>query len=239
MTREARYWCPHCKAEIRRTLDHGERIECAACHRTFSVVIDRASAAVGLVELNVWRVSRPLFLPRGSIRAVVTLTTAACAWTLAIRDMDLPEYLIGLLLAAVGSYFAFRQQSEDAPDTIYDATVPPEQPLFLPRGAIRWLLVAGFLVSAGVLLYGGRLGEEKYLEFFAVLGGLLAGYLLAKVLHPLRGGLLHAFSNHAKGLAVLGVTGYLAYLLLTGRHHDAPVLALALATAASFYFGTR
>ena len=86
--------------------------------------------------------------PAGSVRAAHGPDghwTASGRFSLSITDQEVPAYLRDLLFIILGHYFAVRgRQASDVEQG------PP--PLYLPRGSVRIILVAGFLVTA-VLLY--------------------------------------------------------------------------------------
>ena len=80
-------------------------------------------------------------------------------WLLLRPQVDLPQYLNDLLFIILGHYFAVRgRTSSDAE--------PGPPPLYLPRGSVRLLLVAGFVATAVLLHRQGRLlahGDEPKL----------------------------------------------------------------------------
>jgi hypothetical protein len=240
MTGTDHYLCPGCGTDVHGQLRSGETFQCGSCLRSFTLYRDEDCGAAAFVERNARDVSHPLFLPRGSVRALVTLTTAVSTWILAFRGKEVPDYCLGLLLTIMASYFAFRRGSEeDGEESFLNAMEDRELPLYLPRGFIRWFLILGFMATGAFLLYQEKLSERTYLEFFAVLGSLLVGYGAGKLAHRFRRGLLHALVSHLLALAVIGATGWLAYLLLTGAHVRSEGLPLALASGISFYFGSR
>src|SRR5437879_6501759 len=85
----------------------------------------------------------PLGLPAGSIRAMMALGVLGMLWAivLATKDGHLPlffVYLLYLLILILAHYFAAHGVSI--------ARVPGERsPLGLPRGSIRFLLLAGII----------------------------------------------------------------------------------------------
>lgn len=100
----------------------------------------------------------------------------ATTWAFLILrpTQEVPDYLRDLLFIIMGHYFASRHRATQADDQ-----GPP--PLFLPRGSIRLLLVAG-CVAVGVVLY--RRGELTDLErnpgvmTLLLIGGFLLGVVL-------------------------------------------------------------
>jgi hypothetical protein len=158
---------------------------------------------------------------------------------LIVMGREVPGYLLSLLLTIIGYYFGFRKKIETAESRILDATAKEEEPLFLPHGFIRVVLILGFVISGIVLLAKGKLTELDYLEFFVVLLGLIAGYMFARVFSDYQGTPLYIFFNHLKGAVVLAAAGYLAYLLLSGNRGSSDYVAMTLSAVMSFYFGSR
>ena len=233
------YRCPDCGVEIHESLSDGQRFECLNCHRPYRVLLDESTSKVGFVPLDTVPVQEPLHLPRGSVRAIATLGAAGCCWVLMLSDRTVPGYLLSLLLTIIGYYFGFRQKLRSAQSHILDASARVQEPLNLPGGSIRLLLVLGFAVCGVVLAMRRRLINPAYLEFFLVLAGLVAGYFFARLFTGTRDTALSNLVNHAKGLLVLAATVALAIVLLTGHQFGVPHLGLTLACAISFYFGSR
>ena len=233
------YRCPDCSAEIRDKLTDGQQFSCLNCHRSFRVLLDESTEKVGFVPLDTAVVQEPLHLPQGSVRAIATLVAAGCCWILVVATRPVPGYLLSLLLTIIGYYFGFRQKLKSAQSRILDASAQAQEPLNLPGGSIRLLLVLGFAVCGVVLWARGRIVQPAYLEFFIVLAGLVAGYFFARIVAGATGSALGNLMNHAKGLLVLTASVALAVLLLMGLRADESHLGLTLACVISFYFGSR
>ncbi len=233
------YRCPDCGMEIHEKLADGQSVECRGCHRRYQVLLDESTSKAGFVQLDAAVVQEPLNLPKGSVRAVATLAVAGCCWILMVTDRPVPGYLLSLLLAIIGYYFGFRQRIKGAGSRIFDASARAQEPLHLPGGSIRLVLILGF-TACGALLWARRqLVDPAYLEFFIVLTGLVTGYFFARLSSAATGSALGNLINHAKGLLVLAATIGLAALLLTGMYADLPRPGLSLACVISFYFGSR
>ena len=203
------------------------------------MLLDESSDRAGFVPLEVASVQEPLGLPKGSIRAIATLTTAGCCWALMLLDKPTPGYVLSLLLTIIGYYFGFRQRVKGAGSRILDASASVQEPLNLPGGTIRMMLIGGFGVCAFILAARGRFVMPEYLEFFIILAGLVGGYFFARLFTGTVGGATGNIVNHAKGLIVLVATVRLAVLLLGGAYVEQPHLGLSLACIISFYFGSR
>jgi hypothetical protein len=103
----------------------------------------------------------------------------ATAWGLLVLQpyRDVPEYLRDLLLIILGHYFAARRRLDASEE-------PGPPPLYMPRGSVRLLLVAG-TVGVAVLLY--RRGQLTALDknpagvTLLLIGGFLFGVVLNSI----------------------------------------------------------
>jgi len=234
------YHCPRCGFDIGKRLTDGEVLDCPACQSRFRVLLDAETGAAGFVEANPESIPEPLHLPRGSIRALTALGMAVSCWALIVQGRDVPGSLLSVLLTVIGYYFGFRMRVKAVGSRIYDPTAREVAPLYLPGGVIRWVLIVGFAIAAGVLHSRGRLARLKYLEFFVVLFGLILGYVFAKVFTREPGSPVALAINHVKGAAVLAVAGYLTVVFLGGQYERiSPAALTALCAGVSFYYGSR
>src|SRR5262245_59608746 len=101
------------------------------------------------------RYRHPLGLPPGSVRALLALMVLGNIWARLLLPeqtaIGLPQYLYYLMFLILGSYFAARSQK-----------APGERPpLYLPRGSIRLIIVAGF---AAVLAWGFSHDSDEFLK---------------------------------------------------------------------------
>ncbi len=232
------YDCPACGMGIAGKLTDGQEIVCSACARRFSVLLGGRTRSVGLVPLDEAELAKPLNLPQGSVRALATFITAGAAWMLILMNRPVPGYLLSLLLTVIAYYFGFRKKAGAAASRIYNAGVKVEQPLFLPAAVIRALLIAGFALCAVALYATGRLWQMQYMEFYAILAGLVAGVIFGRVVRPVNNR-LENWVNHVKGLGVLLASAWLAVALMRSDSGQDSYLGLGLACAISFYFGSR
>src|SRR5262245_60949237 len=100
-----------------------------------------------------WRSLYAYGWPAGSVRAILALMLfgAVWVWLLLRPEADVPDYLENLLFIIMGHYFAARK------DTGAAAEEPGPPPLYLPRGVVRWTLVAGFVIVTVLLVRQDRL----------------------------------------------------------------------------------
>jgi len=235
--------CPLCEFETPKRLEEEDHFVCASCNTRFTVMTDEATGKVALVEERAEKLPEPLFLPRGSIRAGVAVAMAFSSWFLIVLDKPVPAYLFSLLLAIIGYYFAFRAKIKAAQSRIFDAAAEREEPLFLPAGVIRALLILGFVVSGAVLCARGKFTHVENLAFFVILFGLILGHVVARVFSHARTSSLYLLMNHIKGAVVIGVAGYLSALFVGGGYAEysgeKSLVTIILCAVVSFYYGSR
>lgn len=231
-------YCPGCGMQILDTLKDEDEYVCPSCRNVYHVLIDEHSQNVGFISSDTIVLSDPLWLPRGSIRAVTTILLSIVCWLLIVFNRTVPGYLLSLLLTVTGYYFAFRKK-DGGQNRFYDVSSPHQAPLSLPSGSIRNFLIIGFVISAIVLMFQERFLEPGYVEFFMILAGLAAGHLMAKCLPHVHNAAALNFFNHVKGLVVLTAVIALAITLLGGFHERWWHFAIALSCVISFYFGSR
>ena len=234
------YYCPSCNWQFQDRLVDGEDIRCPGCGAEYRVLLDDDTGRATLLMREDKAIAEPLYLPRGSIRALVAMTLAGTCWALVGLGRPLPESLMSLLLTVLGYYFGFRRNATAAQSALADASRRVPEPLHLPGGTIRIVLAVGFVISAIVLHNQGRLGEGAVPAFYLILAGLLVGHVYARVTARGRGSSLVVAISHLKGLAVLGTTGVLVAAYLAGWSDEMPPWVMGvLAAVVSFYFGSR
>ena len=236
--RQRLYRCPHCREQITRLPDNHTFYRCARCKARYRVMIDEETATPVFVDQARKSGAQPLGLPKGSIRALVSLAMAGAGAAVVYAGRDVPGPLASLLLTIIGFYFGFRTKASTLSDRVYDPTARRELPLYLPSGVIRTVLIVLCLAMAVMLHERQRLlSIETHLELFAILAGLVVGHYFKKVFRGARGG---PALGHVKALLVLLMAGVLAWLFVSGRHVDLPDrLVTGLCATISFYFGSR
>ena len=105
--KEIEYHCPKCSTAIREELKDGEDFTCYYCKRTFRIMTDTETGKAAFFTPGFKKTTSPLFLPKGSIRALVTIGLALCCWIIVAKSKDVPDYLLSLLLTIIGYYFGF------------------------------------------------------------------------------------------------------------------------------------
>jgi DNA-directed RNA polymerase subunit RPC12/RpoP/peptidoglycan/LPS O-acetylase OafA/YrhL len=232
--------CPRCGAEIRASAAEKNNLTCFCCGRKI-LVRDRVGEKGVHKVLNI---HEPLLLPKGSIRALVTLILAISCWCLILRNKIVPSYLFSLILTITAYYFASRkQQTDPSLSTIKrrdDEIGYQDLPLYLPSGVIRFFLISGFVLTGLMSFSQGRLTNLEYLEFFVILTGFIIGYIFSKITAGFAGYAGYNIMNHIKGAVVLIASITVAGLLLSNPSgQNIEYFRLGMCCLISFYFGSK
>lgn len=234
--------CPKCGADIRADAKDKDEIVCFCCNRKIRVK-DRAGEKVQLIQETLW-------MPKGSVRAIITLLISATCWILVVKGDVVPKYLFNLLIAVISYYFAFRKKDSfpnmsvtKTPDEFADVTASGQtKPLYLPGGLIRFILIAGFAFCGIMVLKEEVYKDPDYLEFFVILAGLVLGYFFARFADMFRkdAGVYNGVT-HVKGVIVLIAALFLAVILLSdlGSGEFRTRIPLLCACIVTFYFGSK
>ncbi|TLZ73597.1 MAG: hypothetical protein E6K10_00035, partial [Methanobacteriota archaeon] len=82
----------------------------------------------------------PLALPVGSVRAILALVLCGSLWYLVLKDFSPLPVLVDSALLVVAFYFGVRSTAPPSAPVV-PTSVPVKQPLHLPRGTIRGILL--------------------------------------------------------------------------------------------------
>jgi hypothetical protein len=195
-----------------------------------------------------------LGLPAGSVRALLALGVLGVLWALAVgaeHQHKLPltfVYLMFLMMLILAHYFAAHGNSIGKKDGSSSA-------LGLPRGTIRFLLLAGYLGLAwflfkerGELDFDTPPKADLILFLALILTGFFVGHLLTVLVRWLSGGTLPPwFQDIQAWLSILSLVGLgvlvLIHVFINDRVDPAYRIGInldvGLATLVSFYFGAR
>lgn len=200
----------------------------------------------------------PLFLPVGSVRALIALGTLGTLWAIvatgkfAAESFAATESLRYLQLAAIlvlSYYFAQRGAPKQAPA---EAGSAGWAPLFLPRGTIRTIIVCGFI---GVTVQLFRMhwldvddllsapGPQSDMALFLLcihaffLGKILDGVGKRTFARWFEAGARAAF-GHVRAVAALAVVATFCTFLLLGKEMPSAMNGIYL-FAVGFYLGSR
>ena len=190
----------------------------------------------------------PLGLPRGSVRAILTLLTVAVVVVQVIRDKEVENLWVETLMIVLAYYFTSRRFIHLPAEVIQrleaEGHVEHEgNPLYLPRHSIRVSLFLTFVGLAIYLYREGRMLEPQALSIlgvvFAFLLGVIASAILAWWTKGKQPKVIVWWEDLKAGvvLLVLIVTATAYFLDMSDdlpRHLRSATLGLVL-----FYFGSR
>jgi hypothetical protein len=203
-----------------------------------------------------WRRLHALGLPAGSVRALLAVLIFGTTWGLLVvrPNQEVPDFIRDLLFIIMGHYFAVRRRFGPAEE-------PGPPPLYLPRGSVRLLLVAGSAAVAVLLFQRGRLtavDDNPGVVTLLLIGGFLAGVAIntlatwwnerghhtPRIVEDLRaliamaaaGALVILVWNH---VVVLFPTDSVDTLLSSRIHLGRLGVEHVLAAVVGFYFGSR
>jgi hypothetical protein len=157
-----------------------------------------------------WTTLYAFGLPAGSIRALlaVLILGTACGLVALRPDLPLPDYLRDLMFLILGHYFALRRGQHEAEQ------VGPE-PLFLPRGTIRLLILAGYTTVLVLLVRRGATWRpDQSPAAFSLI--LVVGFLLGVISRKLGEGIsrIRGHRTHRLFADLRAVVAVLAALVL-------------------------
>jgi hypothetical protein len=200
-----------------------------------------------------------LGLPAGSIRALLALGVLGLLWVLALRplqgapgapyEIKLPTAFMNLhilMVLILAHYFAAHG------NTIRSAG-DRRSPLGLPRGSVRFILMAGYLGLA-VFLYRMQPHFEypstsSVVQLLVLLSGFFLGHILTGFVRAVSGGALPFWFQDIEAWVALLAVGSLGVLLMIllfinpnlslERQIDPQLVEEILAALVGFYFGAR
>jgi hypothetical protein len=195
-----------------------------------------------------------LGMPAGSVRAIVAFTVLAVLWLLALYGMT-PEgkipvafiYLQYVMILIIAHFFA-------AHGSTIGKHVSHRNPLWLPSGSVRFLLLAGYVGLIVWLVYSQRefapVPEGHLALPLVLISGFILGYIVTKLVRSFStdGQLPFWFQDVQAWFALLAVIGLLVialvYLVIQpsipeSMHFDMTTVETIVAAIVGFYFGAR
>ncbi len=192
---------------------------------------------------------RPLGMPAGSVRALLALSIVLLAAQQLMFANGVGLLMSETLMIVLAHYFASRRMVKLSPKTEAELQKQglieqEERPLWLPRGAVRTMILVVFALTLGALLMQGRLFDGAVVGTSAILAAYLGGVLWRWI----RGGRAREqaprarlrWLRHLQALAVLLASAVLLLFGLSGVLASLPVwLESVLLALILFYFGAR
>ena len=190
-------------------------------------------------------------LPVGSVRALITLSTLFTTWWIQFHSMEMPPVLGNTLLLVLGYYFGTRNATPATPaaaDSYAGAAVGTREenrrdPLFLPRGLIRILIVVGFGAIGFHLFNEGKLDPQSPPPEFALLGGFLGASVtrggFTKIATMMATRVVNWIGHVIASGTLLIVVGYCAAAAMGIGDWVSEGTATVFAGVVGFYMGKR
>ena len=193
----------------------------------------------------------PLWMPPGSIRAILALTIVGIVIYQILTGDGVGLLLSETLSIVLTHYFASRRSVALPPALLNSpeirALVEQESnPLWLPRGSVRVIIMVAFIMMIAILLIRGQLPSLTVLGTVILISSYLTGVLIrwlrqdkAQPSRPPR----FPFLIHLQGLLVLFAC-FIMVLLTLGSTGDANVglphwIEQILLAFILYYFGSR
>ena len=187
----------------------------------------------------------PLGLPPGSVRAILALLLCGSLWYEVIRGAPTePDHiLVESSLLVVAFYFGVRSTAPPSAPVVPTAT-PVKQPLHLPRGTVRGILLLGFLAVIAALWLRSRTLAAGFTLILQVLSSYILGAGIASILERRRLGRKPnravAVFRHLNAAGAILLTVYMCGVLVAGFTSYYPqYTGNALAWIVAYYFGSR
>lgn len=194
-----------------------------------------------------------LGLPAGSVRAMLAFGVLGLSWGIVLayaEDKALPlifVYLQALMVLILASFFASHGKN-------IGHHVSLRSPLGLPRGSVRFLLLAGYAGLAFFLYHNNREFEspprgQAWLVLLVLIGGFFLGHTLDQIVKKMAGGTEPFWFQDI--LAWISLLAMIAMAVVAMIHLfinpslqpssqlDVPTLEGFLAGVVGFYFGAR
>jgi len=164
-------------------------------------------------------------------------------WYQVLKGVDIPPILVESALLVVGFYFGVR--SGTGPPIAPVTAEGVRQPLFLPRGSIRVVLLVGFFGVIAYTLYMRRWIPDAFLLILEVLASYLIGYVISAIILRRRAaGILPsrkvAIFRNFNAIIVIFLVAYICGVLVLSWPDFLPEQSgNALAWIVAYYFGSR
>jgi len=196
------------------------------------------------------KIPPPLGLPRHSVRATLALFLCGTLWYLTLNERPIPDILWESVLLVIAFYFGLRSTAPVSTvpvatggSAVDRARVP--QPLYLPRGSVRFVLLAGFFGLVGWEWFRRGSLPGQIILIMQVLTSYVSGYVFSSILirRARRGGgpvRAVTWLRHLLAAGSVGIVGAMCASFVFGQPSWMPnIPENFLAWTVAFYFGSR
>lgn len=221
------YSCEDCASRIEEVKEG--QFKCRMCGTLYSMI----KSAEGIVLGKIKTKREPLNLPKGSIRAAVSLLLLLNLLFLVLTGNPPGVNYLQLVLTTVFYYFAFRKRDQKITLGGKEVAAKVVEPLFLPLGFIRKIMVLVVLGCLGFIAYSYYKVPPGFLNFFYIFFGLYLGYRFSKFSGKIEN--LKTIED-LKSIVVLGAVVLIIFPTLK---NFIPVDTAICYALVSFYFGSR
>lgn len=182
----------------------------------------------------------PLGLPKGSVRATITLLLSVELAFLTILDNPIADSIATMTLVGVVFYFGGKMRVDSMIPRSADRSL---RAWGLPPGTIRFLLILIFSGTIGYLYYYQQIIPTYFIEVI----NIIAGYLAGRTFEFIRDKLFKkdeedkvSIIDHLKSLSILGLTIVTIFYSFTEPGIDLTSLLIVISSwTLGFYFGSR
>ena len=191
----------------------------------------------------------PLGLPRGTVRATVTLLFLFSTSYLILIDKSVPISLISTFTILIALYFGMRKEhTYDLYGLEKKKEIKGQTAFNLPAFTVRILIFLIFIVLSVKILYFGT-ADESFSTFLYKIVYIVSGYFLGTILGKI-GGIFgndpsdHNFVEkiffHGKALVLIVLCLIINYFyIIEFSNTDIEILEIITTFSIGFYFGNR
>ncbi|MFW9930675.1 MAG: hypothetical protein ACFFD1_14900 [Candidatus Thorarchaeota archaeon] len=191
----------------------------------------------------------PLGLPRGTVRAIITLLFMLSTSYLILIDKHVSPNLISTFLVLCALYYGMRKEkSVISQDKSNRQTSRGETAFGLPAFTVRVTIFMILIILSVKILYFGTTSQDFSTSFYIIVY-IIAGFLIGTILEKLGGifgndpfeqNLLEKIFFHGKAIIVILLSLITNYFYIIGEtSSEVEVLEVVTAIFIGFYFGNR
>lgn len=135
----------------------------------------------------------PLGMPRGTVRAIITLMVVSFPFTYLLQNRDIPSAIINSIFILVAFYFEARKSEKDLLNLIKYVKNPQKEerrkkeekkPLYLPKYSVRAMLVLILIIVVIWNFYGPNVNfiyENTLLDILIIIGFYFVGSIFRSI----------------------------------------------------------